>query len=466
MSEESDKLVVSEEAKKKALVFFQGAKTKAQAAQYPYAFELYLGGIALNPESVEHHQELREYSLKYKVSGGKDLGMFEKMKLRYGKDDLANMVLAEKFLAFDPGNMGRMRELMQYAMKCNCHDTIFWITNILMRANAESPKPDLNTFLACKDAYVQIAKWQHATDAAQRALQLKPMDMDLQQLVKNLGAKQTMVEGGYESGGSFTKSVRDMDKQKELMQGDTDARTVDVLTQQINAARAELKADPNELGKITKLVDALVKTEDSEYENEAITLLEKTYERTKQFRFRQRVGVIKMGQLKRMQRTMLEQVRENPKDAALIKDYKSFVKDKLEFELNEFQLAAEAYPTDVSYKFESARRMLELERHSEAIPLLQQSVQDPKLKTDATIMLGRAFLDAEFVDEAVDTLKGLTESYQLTGDQKYKDIWYWYARSLETQANTPDAIKAYSKVAMADFNYKDVQARIKTLRAK
>jgi hypothetical protein len=43
-------------------------------------------------------------------------------------------------------------------------------------------------------------------------------------------------------------------------------------------------------------------------------------------------------------------------------------------------------------------------------------------------------------------------------------MYYWYARSLESQNEVQSALKAYSQVAQWDFNYRDVQARIKRLR--
>lgn len=458
--------VVPEADQKKAQVFFERGKTVANAGQFDYAIEMYLQGLALDPEDVSAHQALREISLKRKASGGKDLGMLAKMKYRYGKDDRDNMIVAERFLSYDPGNTGRMLELTQYAVKSGCYDTAMWAGPICFRANIESGKPDINKFLALREVYARLKKWQHATEAAQKALEMRPMDMDLQKDVKDLGARQTMAEGGYESGKSFRDSVRDMNKQQELMTVDSDVRSMDALGKQIAIARRELQADPNEPGKITKLVDALVKTEDSQYENEAIEILDAAYKRSNAFRYRLRLGQIKMTQLKRMERSLLDEVRRNPKDAEAIKTYKEYHQEKLEEELKEFQLASENYPTDISYRYEMARRLFELGRYPEAIPLLQQSVQDPKLRVDATIELGRAFLEAEYLDEAVDTLKGLTETYQITGDTKAKEIWYWYGRSLEARGDAADAIKCFSRVTMWDFNYRDVQQRIKALRAK
>ncbi|HEY7090190.1 MAG TPA: hypothetical protein VH518_18985, partial [Tepidisphaeraceae bacterium] len=91
--------------------------------------------------------------------------------------------------------------------------------------------------------------------------------------------------------------------------------------------------------------------------------------------------------------------------------------------------------------------------------------QDPKIKVEASIFLGCSFLEAGFVDEAADTLRALIEDYQLKGDTKSKEMYYWYARALEARNETQPSLKAYSQVAQWDFNYKDVQARIKKLRS-
>jgi tetratricopeptide (TPR) repeat protein len=466
MAEAGASREIPEADRKKAAVFFKAGVAKAGAGQYDYAIDLYLDGLKLDPEATEAHQALREISLKRKASGGKDIGGMKKMTMRYGKDPLTNMILAERFLAFDPGNTGRMVELMGNAVDAECIATVRWIGPILLRANLDSGKEEIGKFLALKDAYIAIGDWRHAVDAAQHALRMRPQDMDLAADVKNLSARHTMDAGRYGQGGSFRDSVRNSEEQQKLIDADRDIRTVDALTASILAAREEYKAEPNEPGKINKLVDQLVKTEQSEYENEAIEVLDDVYKRTGAFRWRLRVGQIKMQQLKRMERSLREDVAKNPKDEVAVKTYKEFLKDRAEEEYKEYALAAENYPTDLSYKYEMARRLILLGRQTEAIPLLQQATADAKIRVDGTIELGKAFLAAEYLDEAVDTLHGLTESYPGTGDTKFKEIWYWYGRSLEARGDTADAIKCFSKVTMADFNYRDVQVRIKALRAK
>jgi hypothetical protein len=109
-------------------------------------------------------------------------------------------------------------------------------------------------------------------------------------------------------------------------------------------------------------------------------------------------------------------------------------------------------------------RQFKLERWDEAIPTLQHARGDPKYRVDATVVLARAFLSAGFVDEADETLAGVINEYQIKGDAKSKEMYYWRGRTLEQKNLVAEAIKMFSQVAQWDFNYRDVQKRIKELR--
>ena len=252
--------------------------------------------------------------------------------------------------------------------------------------------------------------------------------------------------------------------QKKLMIGDSDVRTTDQMSGVIADAKREYEASPNEAGKINKYVDALIKTDKPEFENQAIDILQKAYDSSRQFRFRLYIGQIVIRQLKRTERTLRAQVSTNSSDKALIAEYRQFVKEMAEKELEEYLLAAENYPTELKYKYEAAIRLFQLERFSDAIPIFQDARRDPKFKVEASVALGRAFLEAGFTDEAVDTLKVVIDEYQLRGDPKSIDMTYWYARALELKPDVPAALKQYSQVAQWNFTYRDVQARIKKLK--
>ncbi|MEO6437329.1 MAG: tetratricopeptide repeat protein [Tepidisphaeraceae bacterium] len=459
---------VPEEDRKKAQKFFDFAKGAADTGNFDYAIELYLQGIERDPENTEAHQQLRDISLKRKASGGKDLGMMEKMKLRRSsKEDKENLLNAEKLLAYNPGDTATMLALTVASHKAGFYDTAMWIGKITQDANVTHPKgPDYNTFITLRDIYKSLHQWPQAVEACSWASKLKPNDMDLQKELKDLGAQQTMSQGKYESGKSFRDSIRDMAGQRELMVSDSDVRTLDMMQQQIVKAEAEYKAEPNEAGKLMKYVDALRKTESMEHENVAIEVLEEAFKRTKQFRFRKSIGEIKLVQLSRMERTMRQAYQADPADAELKKQYQQFMREKVEEELAEYTLWAENYPTETGFRFNMSKNLFLLGRFDEAIPIFQNVRQDPKYRGEASTFLGRAFMEAGFADEAVDTLREATEAYPVKGDLKSIEMTYYYARALEAKGDIPTAIKQYSQVAQWNFNYRDVQVRIKGLRTK
>jgi tetratricopeptide (TPR) repeat protein len=456
---------VPEEDRVAAKKFFDYAHTVAGSGNFEYAITLFIQGLERDPEDVGEHQLLREVSFKRKAGGGKPMGMMDRAKLRGGKDDKINMLNAEKMLAFDPGNVDHMLTMMQAAQKAGCYDTVNWIGPILMKANGEQKKPEFSKYIAMRDVYKSIHEWGSAIEACKHAARLRPDDMDLQTELKNLSAYNTMKEGNYESAGSFRHSVRNRDAQDKLLKQDRDVLSTDFLLQAANEAEAEYRRDPNEAGKLSKFVDALLKTERPEQENRAIDVLNEAFDKTRQFRFRQKIGQIKIAQLARMERSLREQLAKNPNDAELAKSLSDFQRERVEEELNEFKLWAENYPTDTRIRFDVASRMFALRQFGEAIPVFQQVRQDPKFRTDAGILLGRSFLEAEFVEEAVETLRSVIEEYVAKGDEKSKGMYYWWGRALEKLGERQQALKAFSQVAQWDFNYRDVQARIKVLRS-
>jgi hypothetical protein len=468
---------IPEEDRKKAQVFFERGRAVAATGNYDYSIEMFIQGLNLDPENIEAHMELRDISLRRKASGGKALGMMERMKYKTSNaDDKLNLLNGEKLLAFDPGNMDYMQTVLKSAHRGGFFDTVMWIGPVLQKANAEAKKSEFDKFIILKDVYQDMASdtatpaklrpelWRRATTACHYAAQLRPDDMDLQRELKNMGANLTMEEGGYSEGGSFRDSIRDRETQEGLLAQDRDHRDASVMSRLINEAEAQYRADPGEPGKLLKLVDALEKTEDPDYENRAIELLTEWHTRTKQFRFRKRIGEINMKQWSRMERSQRQYLDENPNDVQARADYEQFKKDKLEFELSEYQLWAENYPTDMSFRFEAAARLFELEKPDKAIPLFQEAQRDAKFRNKATLLLGRAFYKLQFLDEAVDTLNGLIREYKITGDELSREMHYWAARAHEDRGDRDAALKLYSAIVRMEFNYKDVQMRIRKLR--
>ena len=456
---------VPEEDRKKARVFFDKGRAVAGTGNYEFSIEMFISGLEKDPDAVAAHQELRDISLKRKASGGKSMGFFEAAKLkRPSKDDKQNMINAERLLAHDPGNTDYMIMVLQNSLRAGFYDTTMWMGPILQKANADSPKPEFNKFIILKDAYRALGQWKLASDAANYALRLRPDDMDLQTEVKNLGAQHTMTEGGYGRAGSFRDSVKDLNQQQRLLDGDKGVTTGEIMSRIIGDAEAEYATDTADYVKLGKLVDALEKSEDAAHENRAVELLQRAFDESRQFRFRQRIGRIHMKQMQRTERNKRQALAADPNNEELRRDYAQFRTEQIEAEYNTYRDWVENYPTDLGFKFEMARRLFQLRRFNDAIPLFQQVRSDPRHKAEASVYLGCSFLESNYLDEADETLDAIIQEYQFKGNGLSKEMHYWRGRALEQKAQIADALKLYSQVAQWDFNYRDVQGRIKRLR--
>jgi tetratricopeptide (TPR) repeat protein len=459
---------VPEEDRKKAQRFFAEGDTRAATGQYDYAINMYLDGLRYDPDAVEVHQKLRDTAIRRKASGGKGLGMFDALKLKKSsKDDKENLLNAEKLQVYDPGEPDHMLAMATAAAKAGYWDTAIWIGQIAAQAEADTGKPTAKFYLALRDVFMSMKQWQLALDCVQIATRLKPQDMELQKEARNLAAQATMKGAGYEKRGSFRDQVRDMKAQQNLMNVDKEVADVSVLGEVIVEAEKQYAADPSDAGRFARLVDLLTKTEDPKAEERALQLYQEWFDRTKQFRYRLNIGKIRMKQARRVERIKRKAVETAPPDevAEARAAYAEFRTKMVEAELVEYKLWADAYPTDLVVKFEIGKRQFELHQFDEAIATFQQARNDPKQRVDAMVLLGRAFFEAGYLDEANDTLAALIRDFDNRESIKYLDMCYWRGRVLEQKGDIEEAKKQYSAVFQVDSGYKDVAARIKRLRA-
>ena len=122
--------------RRRAALFAERARAVASTGNHEYAIEMYLQAIAITPQDVRIHQELRELSLRRKAEGGKDLGFLEKAKLsKRSRDASQNLVNAEKLLAYDPGNSDLIFGMLHAATKAELDDVAAWLRAIIRRAS-------------------------------------------------------------------------------------------------------------------------------------------------------------------------------------------------------------------------------------------------------------------------------------------------------------------------------------------
>jgi len=440
----------------KGKAFFDRADQVAGTGNWDFAIEMYLEGIRREPGNIERgHQPLREVSLKRKAQGGKPAGLLESLKRRSGKDPVESLANAEYLLAKDPGSSRHMIQVLKAAQALEQVELIDWIGKILLDAQRQG-KPHLGTLLLLTHAFHDIEEYGSAIAACEMARQLSPKDQTLVESLNELSAKYTIKKGKYDQEGDFTKGVKDLEGQQELIQKDAMVKGGDFLRRQIEIARASYLETPDQTGKINALVDALLKTQDDGDENEAIDVLTKAHKALGAYQFKMRIGDIRIRQMTRRYRKLLE---AGDKAAAM-----EHAKNQLAFELAEYADRAANYPTDLSIKFELGKRQFLAGKYDDAIGTLQQAQRDPRRHVPALNYLGQAFAKKQWHREAAETYERALQTEM--PEERKKDIYYNLGDTYEKMDELAKAQDMFSELAQLDFNYRDVRDRLDRVRKK
>ncbi len=440
----------------KGKAFFDRADEVAETGNWDFAIELYLEGIRREPENIDRgHQPLREVSLKRKVQGGKGPGMLEGLKRRPTKDPIDSLINAEYLLAKEPGAVPYMVQVLKATQTLNKPELIYWIGKILLEAQRQG-KTNKATLMFLTKAFHDIEEYASAISACELAQQLTPDDPKLHETLGDLSAKYTIKKGKYDQEGDFVKSVRDIEKQKDLVQKDAAVKSKDYLRQQIDLTRKGYEESPIVPGKINAFIDALLKTEKDDDENEAVDVLNRAFKDTNAYQFKMRIGDIKIRQMARRYRKL---VKAGNKAAAV-----EHARQQLAFELEEFSERAANYPTELAIKFELGKRQFLARQYDDAIGNLQQAQRDPRRHVLALNYLGLCFARKEWFQEAAETFERALQAEM--PESRKKEIYYNLGDVYEKMGELSKAQEMFSDLAQMDFNFRDVRDRVDQVRKK
>ncbi len=438
--------------------FFDRADKVAATGNWDYAIELYVDGIRRDPGNMERgYKPLREVSMNRKAQGGKGPSIKDRITRRGGKtpsDALPNGLF---LLAKEPGSVEILEGIVKAANQLELPNVVKWSTDLLFETQCVANKPSKRILLEVTRTYRGLEEYRLAVAAAEHACKLDPNDGEISDLLRDVSARYTIQEGGYdEKDRDFARGVKDMDLQMELAQKDAMVKDKRYLEDQIEKARAEYLATPTVPGKINAYVDALLKFEDDKHEEQSIAVLTESYKQIGAYQFKMRIGDVRMRQMTRERR----QERQAGNDESA----KKMAREQLAFELAEYTERVANYPTDLSIKYELGRRQFQAGKYDEAIVTLQLAQHDPRRRLRAMVWLGQAYYKQGLVREAIETYQRA-----LAGDipEVYaKELGYLLGIALESISKGQQAIDEYSKVTQLDYEYKDVRHRLQALRKK
>ena len=140
-----------------------------------------------------------------------------------------------------------------------------------------------------------------------------------------------------------------------------------------------------------------------------------------------------------------EALAKAPADEGLKASFKKLQSEKLSAAIEDFAKRVKAYPTDLEMHYRYGDYLFRAGKTKEAIPELQQGVNDPKRKRPSLIRLGMAF-SREGMAELAETqlLKALEGKHII--DDEGKEIYYQLGLVYEKLSRPEKARESYQKI--------------------
>ena len=466
-------IIFSDADKARARKWFEKAEDCRSRREYDYAIECFITGLGYWTEAVdEGHKPLWSLAIQRQQIGGKKPGMMDSMKRSMtGKDAKKAMLNAEHLLAMDPQNANYVDGVLRNANKAGLLETCKWVAPLVHESLKRDKKPNKNRYVGFREAMIAAAEkaaerndniseaWllEQAVNSLDHLAMRMPTEEDIRNELRDLAGRLTIARGKYEQAENFRESLADGDKQKLLHDSERMQQSDDTMEAVIAGARKEYEAAPEAAPKVHALADALLKTERSKEEGEAIAVLMRAYESSRNYSFKLRADDVRLRQLHRRTGKLVARARttktEEDKQQARLA-----AMEQGEITLEIFRERVEKYPTDLRLKYKLGTALFEAGQYDDAIPMLQVAQQEPRSRVHCQLLLGRSFFEKENPAQAIEILRDALDRYEGT-DETSKKLLYWLGRAYEAAGNVEEAKGAYGKLMRQDYNYLEGDAR-------
>jgi tetratricopeptide (TPR) repeat protein len=443
-------------------MFFTKGNFALQRDNFDYAIDLYNQVLAKEPGFYECRKALRTAQMRKAGTGG---GFFKKMLSSAGsspmvakghmalsKDPAEALKIAEQILNGDPHSSGAHKLVVEAATALELPKTAVLSLEVLA---ANSPK-DRDVAIKFANALADSGEVGRAEKILADLYRSFPTDNELAQALKDLSARKTLDEGGYEALADGTGSYRDILKDKEqaisLEQQNRQVKTEDVAERLISEYETRLTTEPKNL----KLLRSLAEL----------------YTQKRQFdralSYYEQIKSSEVGGDASLDRNIADtMVRKFDHEASLLDanapDYADkFAKlqaEKQAYQLAECQQRAERFSTDLQIRFELGQLYFQMGKITEAMKEFQKAQGSPHRRTQALSYLGQCFARRGINDLAATTFQDAIKEKVLFDEEK-KELTYLLGCIYEKMAKREEAIAQFKLIYAVDVDYKDVGAKM------
>ncbi len=440
---------------------FQKGSVALQRQNFEYAIAIFNQVLQREPGFFECRQTLRVAQFKQAGGGAnffkKMLGgassspLVAKAQMTLRKNPLEAIQIAEQILNGDPQSSAAHKILAEAALAADLPRTSCFSYEILLKNSK-----DFQLSMDYGKALAKSGQPEKAESVYTELMRLYPSKGEIAQALKDLSARTTMDEGGYEALADGTGSYRDILKNKgeavALEQEQRQVKTDDVADRLIREYEERLPKEPKNLKLLRSLSELYAQKKDFDRAIEYCERIRSSEGGTDPSLDRL-ISDITIKKFNHLISLLDPAAPDFTQETARLESERQI------FQLQECQKRAERYPTDLQIRFELGELYFQTGKITEAIGEFQKAQANPQRRLQSLGYLGQCFARRGMNDSAVRMLQNAIKEKPVFDEEK-KELIYQLGCVFEKMAKPEEAIEQFKQIYETDIGYKDVGAKV------
>jgi tetratricopeptide (TPR) repeat protein len=429
---------------------------------FDYAIDLFTQVLAKQPEVFDVRRALRNAQakkhsktsgfFKKMLSGASAAPLITKAQIALRSNPGEALAVAEQILNADPQNNAAHRIVVEAARVLELPKTAVLSHEILFR---NSPK-DRDIAIAYATALADTGSVNKAETVLADLANEYPRDNELALALKNISARKTMDEGGYDELADGTGSYRDILKNKEeavaLEQQNRQVQTEDTAERLIAQYEARLQTEPTNVKLLRLLAELFTQKKDFDQALDYYAKVKATD-----------VGndpTLDRAIAETTTRKMEHQIAQlDPASPECAEQTAALQAQKQEYQIQECQKRVERFPTDLAIRFEMGLLYFKAGKVGEAIQEFQKAEGNPHKRIAAMNYLAQCFAKRKMYDLAARKLQAALKEKPAFDEEK-KELTYNLGTVLDSMGKKDEAVEQYKLIYEVDIGYRDVAAKV------
>ena len=435
--------------------YFEKGISALRKDNLDYASKLFEQSLKKEPGFFECREALRLNQFKRAEKKSSFSKIFSKTtsssllpkgQLALRNNPIEAIEVAEQILSEDPYSIMGNKLLGEAASLVGFHKTALFAWEWVMK---QQPGDKNNTINYC-DALVEVGEIAKADECCAELSKIFPEDLSVLQLSKNLSARLTMAEGGYDKVASGEADYRAVLKDEAgavlLEQENRRSEQESTADNLIKEYEKRLEGDNKNLKLIRSLAELYGRKKDFNRSVEYYELFNKT-------NLRSDAGVDRA-----ILNTKLSSYDQRI-ESIDIENLDQLRKERDSFEIDQIQKLAETYPSDLSLRFELGVLQFKANDIQSAIKSFQRAQANPHREIASLAYLGQCFSKRGMNDMASRTLQNALDKKDVMDNEKM-DLYYQLGSVLEAIGKKEESIEQFKQIYERDIDYRDVADRV------